>query len=128
MLHYLYFYFAQGGICNFELRSALIFYYAAGDTGAVGLGVTGKDGTGALGLGLVISVPLELSLAEGLSEASSDGEGLGVSDNSPKMFVGPERVGVLKALYSKPSLSGYIIFFQICAAGLPVTYIRAGVS
>ena len=91
-----------------------------------GLGVTGKDGVGALGVG--ISVPLVLLLSEGLSEASSEGEGLGVADNSPKIFVGPERVGVLKALYSKPSLSGYIIFFQICAEGLPVTYMRAGVS
>ena len=92
-----------------------------------GLGVTGRDGSGGVGVG--ISVPLESSpLSDGLSEASSDGEGLGVADNSPKMFVGPERLGVLKALYGSPSFNGYIIFFQICAAGLPETYIRAGVS
>ena len=77
-----------------------------------GVGVTGREGVGALGVG--ISVPLVLPLlSDGLSEASSDGEGLGVADNSPKMFVGPERFGVLKVLYSRPSLSGYIIFFQI---------------
>ena len=100
--------------------------YAAGDA-FVGVGVTGREGTGALGVG--ISVPLVSSpLSDGLSDASSDGEGLGVADNSPNMFVGPERSGVLKALYSRPSLSGYIIFFQICAEGLPDTYIREGVS
>jgi len=101
--------------------------YAAGNTGVEGLGVTGSEGVGALGVG--ISVPLEvLPLGDGLSEINSDGDGLGVSANSPKMFVGPVRVGVLKSLYGKPSFSEYIIFFQICAAGLPETYIRDGVS
>ena len=85
------------------------------------------EGFGALGVGMSVPV-VSLPLSDGLSEASSDGEGLGVADSSPKMFVGPDRLGVLKDLYSRPSLSGYIIFFHICAEGFPVTYIREGVS
>lgn len=64
----------------------------------------------------------------GSSEGSSEGEGLGDSSRLPKMFVGPPRVGVLKSLYSRPSWIGIMSFLQIWAAGLPETYIRAGVS
>ena len=85
------------------------------------------EGTGADGVGISVEVA-EFPEPEGLPESSAEGEGLGVSESSPKIFVGPERVGVLKAFFSKPSCKGCIIFFQICAAGLPVTYIRAGVS
>jgi len=78
------------------LSVVIIFCYAAFD--AEGLGVTGREGVGAVGVGDGISVADASPLSDGLSDASSDGEGLGVSDNSPKMFVGPEKLGVLKAL------------------------------
>ena len=53
---------------------------------------------GAVGVGDGISVSEASTLSDGLSDDSSDGDGLGVSDNSPKMFVGPEKLGVLNAL------------------------------
>lgn len=61
-------------------------------------------GGGVEGFGM--SVPLEgISelFGDGFSETSSDGDGLGDSDKSPKIFVGPERVGFLKSLYGSPS-------------------------
>ena len=83
-----------------------------------GVGVTGREGVGAVGVGVAVGMSVPLAglpeaLSEGSSEASSEGEGLGVVESSPNIFVGPLKLGVVKALYSRPSLSGYIIFFQI---------------
>ena len=108
------------------------FYaYAAGMMLAAGGVVTGVDGTGAVGVGLgLTSVSLEGPEGLGLSEGSmdSEGEGLGVSFRSPKISVGPESVGVLKFLYSRPSWRGCMIFFHVAAAGFPEARTRSGVS
>ena len=105
------------------------------------MGVTGREGVGGVGVGvgeggvLGFSDPFggvglvgAVGITVGSSEGSSEGEGLGDSSRSPKMLVGPPRVGVLKSLYSRPSWMGIMSFLQIWAAGLPETYIRAGVS
>jgi hypothetical protein len=101
-----------------------------GGSEAAGGGETGVEGSGGVGDtgGSVPPLAGAFVPSEGLSEASSEGEGLGDSARSPKMFVGPEKAGVWKAFCSRPSCRGCMSFFHICAAGFPFTFMRVGVS
>ena len=79
--------------------------FAALSTGFEGEGA----GDGELSPGLVSS-PLGSPEAAGEEDDSGDGDALSTTVRLPKIFVGPERVGVLKFLYVRPSLRGYMAF------------------
>lgn len=108
-----------------------------GSTGKEGLGLTGRLGlTGSEGEGGRVGESETIGESLGDSDGDSDGDsegdsvgsGEGDSLRSPKISVGPLKVGVLKVLYSRPSWIGCIILRHIWAAGLPETFIRSGVS
>ena len=120
----------SGEILFVEIYAALLIIWPSKPKFALssdGAGDTGDEAGGAEEFGLSVSFP---GFFESSGEFVGDtvADGLGDTEKSPKMFVAAAIVGVLKSLYAKPSLSGYIIFFQICAAGFPETYIRSGVS